>query len=233
MPTLKAEKREIIGKKVRNLRKQGKIPAVVYGAGDKGALLQIEARDFEKVFREAGESSLVELEIGQDRKNVLIHEVAFDPIKDTPVHVDFLEVRMDKPIRVKVPLIFEGESPAVKNLGGVLVKVRHELEVEALPKELPHEIKVDLGQLQNLEDKFMVSDLKLPPGVKVFADKDEVLALAETPRVEEEVSEAAPSLESIEVIGKKKEKTEEVVETPAEEPKESKPARPGGKEGKK
>ncbi|MDP3785163.1 MAG: 50S ribosomal protein L25 [bacterium] len=207
MPALKAEKREIIGKKVRNLRKQGKIPAVVYGAGDKGALLQIEARDFEKVFREAGESSLVELEIGQDRKNVLIHEVAFDPIKDTPVHVDFLAVRLDKPIRVKVPLIFEGESPAVKNLGGVLVKVRHELEVEALPKELPHEIKVDLGQLQKLEDKFMVSDLKLSRGVKVIGDKDEVLALAETPRVEEEVSaEAAPSLESIEVVGKKKEK---------------------------
>src|SRR3989344_5334328 len=101
MLTIKAEQREITGKKVSNLRKQGKIPAVVYGAG---------------------ESTLVELEIGQDRRNVLIHEIDFDPIKDTPRHVDFLAVRMDKPIRAKVHVVFEGESGAVKNLGGDLVK---------------------------------------------------------------------------------------------------------------
>src|SRR3989344_8883572 len=103
MPILKAEKREIKGKAVRSLREQGKIPAVLYGAGEKGTLLEILEKDFEKVFREAGESSLVELEIGPDRKSVLIHEIDFDPIKDTPRHVDFLQVRMDKPIRAKVP----------------------------------------------------------------------------------------------------------------------------------
>src|SRR3989338_7603168 len=179
MPILKAEKREITGKKVSNLRKQGKIPAVVYGVGEKSVLLQVLGKDFEKVFREAGESTLVELEIGPDRKNVLIHEIDFDPIKDTPRHVDFLQVRMDKPIRAKVHVVFEGESGAVKNLGGVLVKVAHELEIEALPKDLPHEIKVDISNLQNLEDKFLVSNLKLPSGVKVIADSNEVLALVE------------------------------------------------------
>ena len=208
MPILKAEKREITGKKVRSIRKQGKIPAVVYGAGEKGTLLEVSEKDFEKVFKQAGESTLVELEIGQDKKNVLIHDVDFDPIKDKPRHVDFLQVRMDKPIRAKVHVVFEGESPAVKNLGGVLVKIIHELEVEALPKDLPHELKIDISNLQNLEDKFLVSNLKLPSGVKVIADSNEVLALVETPRTEEEIkaeeAAAAPSLESIEVLTKKK-----------------------------
>ena len=210
MPTIKAQLRELKGKAVKKIRTAGKIPAVVYGAGEKGVSLEISEKDFEKVFREAGESTLVELEIGEEKKNVLIHEVAFDPIKDTPLHVDFLQVRMDKPIRAKVQLSFEGEASAVKNLGGILVKVAHELEVEALPRDLPHEIKIDVSRLENLEDKFTVRDLKLPAGVKVHTAADEVLALIETPKSEEELAAAqteaaAPSLESIEVVGKKKE----------------------------
>lgn len=192
------------------------MPAVLYGAGQSGVLLQIPGKDFEKVFREAGESSLVELEIGEDRKNVLIHEVAFDPIKDKPIHVDFLQVRMDKPIRAKVQLVFEGESPAVKNLGGILVKVMHELEVAALPADLPHEIKVNLAKLLNLEDKFFAKDLKLPKGVKIITGTEEVLALVETPKSEAEVkaeeTAPAPTLETIEVVTKKK---------PAESPPEA------------
>ena len=239
MPILKAEKREITGKKVRSLRKAGKLPAVLYGAGEKGTLLEVSEKDFEKVFKQAGESTLVELEIGENKKNVLIHDVDFDPIKDKPRHVDFLQVRMDKPIRAKVHVIFEGESPAVKNLGGVLVKIIHELEVEALPKDLPHELKIDISNLQNLEDKFLVSNLKLPSGVKVIADSNEVLALVEIPRTEEEIkaeeAATAPSLESIEVLTKKKEK-EEVAEGEAEakpeRPENKKPARPAGGEEK-
>lgn len=227
MPTIKAEKREITGKKVRNIRKSGKIPAVVYGAQNKGILLEISDKDFEKVFKEAGESTLVELEIGSERKNVLIHDIDFDPIKDRPIHVDFLEVRMDKPIRAKVPLVFEGESPAVKNLGGILVKVSHELEVEALPKDLPHEIKIDISVLEKLEDKITVSHVKLLRGIKIHASPDEVLVLVETPKSEEELkaqeAQAAPSLENIEVVGKKKaeEAPAEVAET-TEEKKEEK-----------
>ncbi len=237
MVSIKAEKREIKGKAVRTLRKQGKIPAVLYGMGEKEILLEILERDFDKLFREAGESTLIELDIGTEKKNVLIHEVAFDPIKDKPLHVDFLQVRMDKPIRAKVPLVFEGESPAVKNLGGILVKVLHELEVEALPKDLPHEIKVDISGLENLEDKFMVGGLKLPSTVKFIAEKEEVLALIETPRAEEEIKEeeAAPSLESIEVVGKKEKKEKEEGEATAESPeakKESSSAKPESKEKK-
>lgn len=219
MPTLKAEKREITGKKVRNIRKQGKLPAVLYGAGEKGILLEISEKDFDKVFRQAGESTLLELEIGPDKKNVLIHEVAFDPVEDRPLHVDFLQVRLDKPIRAKVQLTFEGEPLAVKNLGGILVKVAHELEAEALPRDLPHEIKVDISGLQNLGDRLMVKDLKLPRGVKVHAPPEEILILVEAPKSEEEVkaeeAAAAPALETIEVVGKKKEKPAE--ETPVSE----------------
>ena len=228
MPSIKAEKREVTGKKLKDLRKNGKIPAVMYGAGDSGVLLEIAERDFERVFKQAGESSLVELEIGGNIKNVLIHDVAFDPIRDNPVHVDFLQVRMDKLIKADVELSFEGESPAIK-LGGILVKVLHKIEVEALPKDLPHEIKVDISKLVNLEDKFTVGDLKLPAGVKVQAENDEVLALIETPKTEEELKaeEAAEAggIESIEVLtAKKPEEGEEGTEAekPAEKTEEGK-----------
>ncbi|OGF52020.1 hypothetical protein A3I27_01125 [Candidatus Giovannonibacteria bacterium RIFCSPLOWO2_02_FULL_43_11b] len=212
MTSIKAEKREIVGKKVKKLRVGGKIPAVMYGAGEKGLLLEISGHDFEKVFKQAGESSLVELEIGPERKNVLIHDVAYDPIKDVPVHVDFLQVRMDKLIKAKVELLFEGDSQAIKQ-GGILVKVHHELEIEALPVDLPHQIKIDLSKLKNFEDKFTVSDLDFPKGVKTHAAGEEVLALIKSPRTEEELKAeevaAAPGIESIEVLTKKEKPIEE------------------------
>src|SRR3989338_4265859 len=188
MTSIKAEKRDLVGKKAKNLRKAGKIPAIVYGAGESGLLLEISGHDFQKVFRQAGESSLVELEIGPERKNVLIHDVAYDPIKDVPVHVDFLQVRMDKLIKAK-------------------------LEIEALPVDLPHQIKIDLSKLKNFEDKFTVSDLDFPKGVKTHAAGEEVLALIKSPRTEEELKAeevaAAPGIESIEVLTKKEKPIEE------------------------
>lgn len=215
MTAIKAEKRELIGKKAKNLSKEGKIPAVVYGAGEKGVLLQVLLKDFEKVLKVAGESTLIQLEIGADKRNVLIHDIAFDPIKDKPTHADFLQVRMDKSIKTKVELNFIGESPAAK-LGGILVKVLHEIEVEALPADLPHGIDVDLSKLANLEDKFTVGDLSLPKGVKIHADSDEVLALIETPRTEDELKAeeeaASGGLESIEVVGKKEKEEEAAAE---------------------
>mgnify|MGYP003393824127 CR=1 FL=1 len=206
MTSIKAEKREISGKKVKNLRNEGKIPAIIYGAGESGLMLQISERDFEKVFKQAGESTLVEVEIGNEKRNVLIHDVSLDPIKDRPMHVDFLQVRMDKLIKATVELLFDGESPAVK-LGGILVKVLREIEVEALPKDLPHQIKVDISKLVNLGDKLTIADLKLPSGVKIHADMEEVLILVEAPRSEEELkaeeAAAGVGIESIEVLTKK------------------------------
>ncbi|MBI2024283.1 50S ribosomal protein L25 [Candidatus Giovannonibacteria bacterium] len=219
MLSINAEKREIKGKKVKKLRESGKIPGIVYGAGEKEILLEIPEREFEKVFREAGESSLVELKIEGSNKNVLIHDVSFDPIKDRPVHVDFLQVRMDKLIKATVELSFDGESPAVK-LGGILVKVVRELEIEALPKDLPPSINVDISKLLNFGDKFSVSDLELPKGVKVHASADEALALVVAPKTEEELKAEetieAKTIESIEVVGKKKEEKAEEGEAEGE-----------------
>ena len=153
MQSIVAEKRDILGKKVRNLRKQGFLPAAVYGGGKNAEAISVKEADFMKLWKSAGESTVVELDVGNDRKNVLIHDVDIDPIKDKPIHVDFYAVDMTKKIHVDVALEFIGESEAVKS-GGVLVKVFHSLKVEALPKDLPHTISVDISALKSLEDSI-------------------------------------------------------------------------------
>ena len=192
-----------MGKKIKSLRKEGFLPAVIYGAKEASRPVVLNLKEFEKVWREAGESSLIELELGGEKKGVLIKEVQTDPVKDIPIHADFQAVSMDEKIETEVAIHFTGESPAVKNFGGVLVKVLHEIEIEALPADLPQSIEVDISGLLNLEERFLVKDLKLPPGVKVLAQSDEVVALVEAPKAEEEAAPEAPSLEDIEVVGKK------------------------------
>ncbi|KKT29261.1 MAG: 50S ribosomal protein L25 [Candidatus Azambacteria bacterium GW2011_GWC2_45_7b] len=220
MQSIVAEKRDILGKKVRNLRKQGFLPAAVYGGGKNAEAISVKEADFMKLWKSAGESTVVELDVGNDRKNVLIHDVDIDPIKDKPIHVDFYAVDMTKKIHVDVALEFIGESEAVKS-GGVLVKVFHSLKVEALPKDLPHTISVDISALKSLEDSIKVKDLALPAKVKALDGPDETVVLVETPRVEEEVkAEETPSLESIEVVSKKPkagEEEEAAEETPKKE----------------
>lgn len=201
-----------MGKGNKTLRQKELIPAVVYGAGEPSKPIELSLKDFQKIWKEAGESSLIELEIGSEKKNVLIKDVQLDPVKDLPVHADFYAVRMDQTLEAKVPVEFIGESSAVKNLGAILIKVIHELDVEALPGDLPSKFEVDISKLANFDDKFLVGDLKLPSGVKILADSDEVIALVEEPRAEEEVPVEAPSLEGIEVVDKKGKKEEEAAE---------------------
>ena len=150
MQTLAAQKREILGKKVKNLRKEGLIPAIIYGRKKESTPISLKENEFTNVWKSAGESSILTLLIDEKKENVLIHDVTFDPIRDNPIHVDFLAVEMDKLIKVGVKIEFVGESPAVK-LGGTLVKIMHELQVEALPKDLPHEISVDISQLGEMK----------------------------------------------------------------------------------
>ena len=218
---LNAQKREITGKKVRTLREKGVIPAVVYGAGLKPVSIQIESKQFEKVFKIGGESTIIKLKTGEEIKNVLIHDIARDPVKDNIIHIDFYEVRMDQVITTEVPLVFEGESPAVKNLEGTLVKNLTEVEIEALPKDLPHEIKVDISILQTFDDHIKISDLKLSQGVKILEDPEEVVVLVTPPRTEEELKELeekpAEKIEEAEAVAEKEEK---VKETPAVAPTE-------------
>ena len=206
MLQISAEKRQVTGKKVKELRKKGFLPAVVYGKGIETEPISVKENEFAKIWRAAGESSLIELRAGDSARNVLIHEVALHPTEDTPLHVDFYQVKMDELLYAKVPFSFEGESPAVKNFGGVLVKVMYEVEVEALPADLPHELTVDISRLEKIGDKFEIKDLRAPSGVKIIAEAGEAIALAEAPRSEEEIVGETPpiSLESIEVVGKKK-----------------------------
>ena len=167
-----------MGKNVSALRREGILPAVLYGQGVESTPLCVSWKEFEKVLEEAGETSLVTLKLaGGQTHNVLIHDVAKDPLTLKPIHADFYAVRMDKPIEASVPLNFIGESPAVKNEGGILIKVLHELEIEALPKDLPHEIAVDISRLEKIDDKIYVRDVPLPAGGGTVVAKEKNLPL--------------------------------------------------------
>ena len=189
MIELRGEPRIIVGKKVKHIAKNGLLPGVLYGAGIATQSIAVSFRDFEHVYREAGESTLVKLDVAGNAHTILIHDIAHDPLSGRAIHADFYAVSMDKVIRVGVPIVFFGESEAVKNAGGILVKVAQELEVEALPQDLPHEFRVDLSLLVSIESRIFVRDVSHEAGVKIIADSGEVVALVETPRSEEALAE--------------------------------------------
>lgn len=185
-----ARLREYTGKKVKKLQKEGYIPAVLYGKGIKNINLAINMKDFTKAYKIAGENTLLELDIENDKtgdRNVLVHDVNTDPVNDSIIHVDFYQVDMKQKVIANVPLVFEGESQAVKVEAGVLIKNLHEVEVSALPKDLPHEIKVDLSLLASFNDVISIKDLKVPQGVKIDMHEDEVIASVARPRSQEEL----------------------------------------------
>lgn len=213
MLTLSAKIRKDIGKKLNFLRKEGKIPAIIYGPAIKSLPLEINRQEFEKVFGKAGESSLISLLIESETKKrlVLIHEVQKEPLKSEIIHVDFYQPSLKEKVETTVPLVFEGEARAVKELGGTLVKNIKEIEVKALPQDLPHEIKVNVQELKTFDDKILIKDLKIPKEVEVLRDFDEIVALVSPPeKVEEELAEAIEEkVEAVERIEEKEEKTEQ------------------------
>ncbi|MDO8600032.1 MAG: 50S ribosomal protein L25 [bacterium] len=212
MTTLHAEKRTIFGKKVKNLRKEGVIPAVVYGESVETMPLSVPRKDFEKVYREAGESTVVELKVEGKPLNVLIYDVTTNALKGDPEHIDFYALRMDKKVKMKVPLEFIGESPAVNNDGGVFVKVMQEVEIEALPKDLPHELHVDISGMAVLESRIFIKDIKVPAGVVIEVSPEDVIAIVEAPRSEEEIAALgeAPVAESPTEVKTEREVKQEV-----------------------
>lgn len=203
MFAIKAQKRDK-GIKLDGLRKKGEIPAVFYGAGRDSTPVSVSAIEFKKIWREAGESSAIKVEILGDDIDALIHEVQVDPITNEPIHADFLVIDMKKKIRVSVPLVFEGISEAVKSGVGNLVKVLHEFEIEALPKDLPHDLVVDISKLKTLDDQIFVSDVKLPIGVAVINEPTEIVAsIVEQVEEKEEVAPVDLSAIEVEKKGKK------------------------------
>ena len=219
MLSLKAKKRETLGKKVSSLRKQGLLPAVLYGPKIKNINIEINQKEFEKVYEQAGESSLISLEIEDKNYTVLIYDIKNDPLKESFEHVDFYQPILTEKVEANIPIIFEGESPAVKDLGGTLVKEIQEILVKALPQKLPHEIRVDISRLKNLEDEILVKDLNLGEDVEADKEPDEIVAIVTPPeKVEEELEK--PIEEKVEEVGDVKEGKEpaEVKEEKTEEP---------------
>lgn len=189
------------------LRAQDMIPAVYYGAGKDAVSIAVSARDFVKVWKEAGETTAVTLTIGSEKISTLIHDVQRNHIDDSATHVDFLIIDMKKEIEVAVPLEFTGIAEAEKNGLGTLVKTMHEVQVSALPANLPHSLEIDVTGLDSLDSQIHASDIKLPHGVTLITDGDEVVASIAHFVEEKEEEAAAPDLSAIEV--EKKGKAEE------------------------
>ncbi len=208
MLTIKAEIRDGKENSVQ-LRENGLIPAVFYGPKQTSTSVKIKEGDFIKAYNEAGESSVIILDDGAEQHEALIHDVQFDAVSSRPVHADFYVIEKGKKVEVSVPLEFVGQSPAEKTLGGVLVKVAHEIEIKAMPKDLPASIEVDISSLVDFESQIHASDIKLPAGVELVTDAEEVIALVQEHKEEviEDVA-AAVDLSSIEVEKKGKEEGE-------------------------
>lgn len=191
------------------LRTKGFIPAVFYGPKKTSTAISVDLSAFTKVLKEAGESTPVTLKVSDGTTlETLIHEVELDPVKGTPKHADFLIIDTNKPVHVSVPLEFDGVSEAVKTGGGTLVKVLHEIEIEALPKDLPHVIHVDISKLATLDDQITVNDILLPKGVTLKTKDHEIVASVVGQKEEVETT-SAPDLASIEVEKKGKKDEEE------------------------
>ena len=209
---LTAQKREILGKNLSALRKQNLIPAEFYGHRTENLHLSVPAKEFNKVFKEAGESTIIKLVLGNGegphkKINALIHNVQKDALTDNVSHIDFYGVRMDEKIRVNIPIVFVGESPAVKE-GGVLIKAIHELEIEALPANLPHHVEIDLAKLDKIGESILVKNINLGKDVKILVDLETAIATIVEPKVEEEAAPAV-SVEDVKVETEEKKEARE------------------------
>lgn len=187
MLTLTAKERKNVSKKENTrIRSEGDIPAVLYGAKEQSVAISVPRVVFEKVWKEAGESSVVSIEGLGETKEALIQDVDIDPVEGIARHADFYALDKTKKVEVRTPLSFIGTAPAEKDLGGTLIKVLHDLSIEALPKDLPHEIVVDISVLTSFESQVLAKDVILPAGVSLVENPEEVVALVAEPKEETE-----------------------------------------------
>ncbi len=218
MLTLSVKIRKDFGKKTKAMKNKGRLPAVVYGPGAKNANIEVDEKEFKKVFHKAGESSLVELAVEgeKEKRPVLINEIQKNPVTDKIIHIDFYQADLKEEVEVAVLLVFEGIAPAEKDLGGTLNKNMLEIEVKALPLNLPHEIKVNIDSLKTFEDHILVKDLVLPANVTVLKNPDEIVAQVLAPqKVEEELAEEIKEdVENVEKVVKEKKEEDVVAEVP-------------------
>lgn len=185
------------------LRKQGLIPAIVYGKGFNNTKIALDKNGFMRLYKEAGTSNLVNLSVDGKDLNTLIHDIQLDPIRDSVLHVDFFKVNMKEKIQTEIPFKFIGESPAVIDLEGSLITNKDSIEVECLPGDLISEIEVDISGLDDFEKNIKVEDILVPQGIEILDDKEEVVAFIQEPRSEEELealdTEVVENVEAVEV----------------------------------
>lgn len=211
MLTITAQKRDSKAN-LDFIRSQGFVPAVFYGPKAPSTPISVKENDFIKVWKEAGESSVITIEGIDGGHDALIHDIDRDPVTGVVRHVDFYVIEKGKKLTVNVPLEYVGVSAAVKDLGGTLVKVLHEIEIEAMPKDLPHNLTVDISSLTDFEQQIKASDIKLPAGVTLITEADEVVVLASPAKEEVEEVAVPVDLSAIELSEKKGKKEEEGAE---------------------
>lgn len=196
---LSVEPRKVLGKKVKKLRKEGLLPANIYGKDVKSEAVQLPQKEFLSTFKEVGETGLVELQVDGKVRPVLIHNVQYDSMTNTPLHADFYQVNLKEKVKTKVALVFVGEPEAVTNKVGILLEQLSEIEVEALPTDLPENIEVNVEKLANVDEQIAVGDIKAPAGVTVLSDANQVVAkIGEliTKEAAEEAAAAAAAAEA-------------------------------------
>lgn len=200
-PKLAAARREITGKKVAHLRRQGRLPGVVFGRGLESDSVSVDAHEFETLRRHAGANTLIDLSVdGGTSAPVLVHGVQVHVVTRKPLHIDLFVVRMTEELTVDVALVSEGVSEAVENAGGTLLHVLESVRVRALPDHLPQSIHYSIESLGTFDDQIHVRDLEIPSDATLLTDPDEVVAKVLPPRVEEEpvVAEAVEGEEGAE-----------------------------------
>ncbi len=185
--TLKAKIRKTFGRKVKTLRREGALPANLYGRKIKSQPLQMSLGDFEKVFEKAGTTGVVELQIGTQTTPALIRNVQYHPVTDQPLHIDFYKIDLTKKVTATVPISLIGEAPAVEQKIGLLVNPLTEIKAQALPKDLPEKIEVDISSLDKIDSTILVKDLKVDTKkVEILTDKGQTVAQIQPPQKEEE-----------------------------------------------
>lgn len=187
---LKAAIRTELGRQNKKLKAEKKIPGVLYGRGFENLNLTFEKKEFDKIFKSAGSSTIVDLNIdGQSPIKTLILEPQHDPITGYIIHADLYKVNMKEEIHTEIPLVFVGEAPAVKDLEGNLITSKDAVEVKCLPDKLVSEIEVDISVLKTFEDSIKISDLIIPEGIELLAEPEEIVAMVSAPRSEAELEE--------------------------------------------
>jgi large subunit ribosomal protein L25 len=219
--SLEAAPRKVFGRKVKQLRKEGIIPANVYGKKVKSLSIAIDSKDFEKVFKEAGETALLNLVLGKDKKAVLIRNVQKDPVEGNILHVDFQEVDLKAKVSAEVPVELVGESLPEKQGVGTVVQHINEVEVEALPAELPEKFEIDISALAEVDQAIYVKDIKTSDKVNITEDPERIVVKVEPPQKEEEVAPVVEEAVEGEEVPKEEGQEKEEEQAKAENGKES------------